>query len=265
MAHDPRFLATAIDIVLRAGAIQLRHFRQDIHVEKKGTIDLVTDVDLEVEDMCRRVLAGRFPAHAVLAEEHAAGDASTGDAEHCWVFDPVDGTTNYAHGIPVFCAALALEIQGRATVAAIYDPTRRELFTAERGQGAYLNGTRMAVSRTARLIDAVLATGFPYDVHQHGEAILARFGAFVTRARAVRRFGSAALDLAYVAAGRLDGFWEQRLRPWDIAAGSLLIEEAGGVVTGMDGSPFHARIGHVLATGPALHGAMLDVVRTVKG
>ena len=136
MAHDPRLLATAIDIVLRAGEIQLAHFHRGVRVEKKGAIDLVTEADLEVERMCRRVLAARFPSHAILAEELAHEPGQGAASDHCWVFDPIDGTTNFAHGLPIFCASLGLEIDGRVEIAAIYDPTRRELFTAERGRGA---------------------------------------------------------------------------------------------------------------------------------
>jgi myo-inositol-1(or 4)-monophosphatase len=261
MSHDPRYLATAIDIVLRAGEIQLKHFRQTYQVSKKGTIDLVTEVDLEVEHMCRRVLAERFPSHAILAEELGGAQDAAPPEGCCWVFDPIDGTTNYAHGLPIFCAALGLEIDGRVEVAAVYDPTRKELFTAERGQGAYLNGIRMRVSSAAHLVDAVLVTGFPYDVHQNSVDILGLFGAFVTQVQAVRRLGSAALDLCYIAAGRMDGFWEDRLRPWDISAASLLIEESGGQVSGIDGRPFASRMGHVLGTNGLLHPPMLDTIR----
>jgi myo-inositol-1(or 4)-monophosphatase len=260
MPHDPRYLATAIDIVLRAGDIQLKHFGQDYRVTKKGTIDLVTEVDLEVEHMCRRVLGERFPTHAILAEELGGSAAPSGAGEHCWIFDPIDGTTNYAHGLPIFCAALGLEIAGRVEVAAVYDPTRKELFTAERGSGAYLNGARMRVSSAVELVESVLVTGFPYDIHQHPDEILGLFGAFVTKARAVRRLGSAALDLCYVAAGRLDGFWEARLKPWDTAAASLLVEEAGGRVSGIDGAPFRPRAGSVVGSNGLLHDAMLQTI-----
>ena len=261
MSHDPRFLATAIDIVVRAGDIQLRRFHQDFRVDKKGAIDLVTEVDLEVERMCREVLGERFPSHAILAEElGGAADATAGTSEFCWVFDPIDGTTNYAHGLPIFCAALGLEINGRVEIGAVFDPSRQELFTAERGVGAFLNGTRMAVSAADALLDAVLVTGFPYDIHQDADSVLGLFGAFVKKARAVRRLGAAALDMCYVAAGRRDGFWEQRLRPWDVSAASLMVEEAGGRVSGLDGSPFASRRGQVLATNRRLHEAMMDVI-----
>ena len=256
-----RYLATAIDIVLRAGDLQMKSFGRDFRVDMKGAIDLVTEVDIEVEQMCRAVVAERFPSHAILAEELGGlPDATAGTSEYCWIFDPIDGTTNYAHGLPIFCAALALEIRGRVEIAAIYDPTRRELFTAERGGGAFLNGCRMAVSKAEHLLDAVLVTGFPYDIHQNPGNILGLFGAFISRARAVRRLGSAALDMCYVAAGRLDGFWEASLRPWDVAAGALLVEEAGGRVCGMDGSRFALRAGHVVAANRALLPPMLELI-----
>ena len=265
---DPRYLASAIDIVLAAGAIQMARFGRPVRVDKKGTIDLVTEVDLEVEAMCRRTVAERFPGHDVLAEEldAASGPANPPGAasRYCWIFDPIDGTTNYAHGLPIFCSALALEIDGVVSVAAVYDPTRRELFTAEVGGGAFLNGRRLRASQTAALVDATLVTGFPYDVHQNPADIVSLFGAFLTRAQAVRRLGSAALDLCYVAAGRLDGFWEERLRPWDVAAAALLVSEAGGRVTGLDGGTFTPRGGHILATNGPLHGQMLDVVSSFR-
>jgi myo-inositol-1(or 4)-monophosphatase len=264
MPHDPRYLATAIDIVLRAGEIQLAHLRSGLTIDMKGAIDLVTNADFDVERMCRDVLASRFPSHAILAEElGAAGDAAATDG-CCWIFDPIDGTTNYAHGLPIFCASLGLEIGGRMEVAAVYDPSRRELFTAERGGGSYLNGVRMRVSGAERLLDALLVTGFPYDIHEHPDEILGLFGAFVGQARAVRRLGSAALDMAYVAAGRFDGFWEDNLKPWDVAAASLLVEEAGGVVSGTEGLPFSVRAGHVLAAAPAIHPLMLATIRRFR-
>ena len=157
------------------------------------------------------------------------------------MFDPIDGTTNFAHGLPIFCASLALEIDGVAEVAAVYDPNRKELFTAERGGGAFLNGEPLRVSSAARLVDAMLVTGFPYDVHARVDEIVGLFGAFVGQARAVRRLGSAAIDLCYVAAGRMDGFWESDLKPWDIAGGALIVAEAGGRVTEHGGRAVHAR------------------------
>jgi myo-inositol-1(or 4)-monophosphatase len=224
-------------------------------------------VDLECERMARALLAERFPDHEILAEE--LGETSgQRRSPYRWVFDPLDGTTNYAHGLPIFCSSLALEIDGRSAVAAIYDPTRRELFTAERDMGARVNGDPLQVSGTTTLIDALLVTGFPYDVHRGAGDLVDLFGEFLARARAVRRLGSAALDLCYVAAGRLDGFWEQHLKPWDVAAGALILEEAGGRITGIDGTPFDAAAGHLVASNGALHDHMVAVIgafRSRKG
>ena len=256
---DPVFLATATEIVLRAGHIQLRGQAEGFRVDKKGTIDLVTEIDLECERMCRALLAERFPDHEILAEEFG-GSQAPAQSRFRWIFDPLDGTTNYTHGLPIYCASLGLEIDGERAVGAIYDPSRRELFTAERGQGAYLNGQRLAVSDRAALLDALLVTGFPYDIQQQGTGLVELFGLFLSRARAVRRLGSAALDLCYVAAGRFDGFWEQHLKPWDVAAGALVCEEAGGRVTGMGGEPFNPMTPHLVATNGAIHDQLLAVI-----
>jgi myo-inositol-1(or 4)-monophosphatase len=257
----PVFLATAIEAVMRAGAIQMARFGGDVNVSKKGAIDLVTDIDVEVERGFRAMIAERFPDHAVLGEEFA-GDTQRDEVPgHCWVFDPLDGTTNYAHGLPIFCASLALEIDGRPEVAAVFDPNRDELFTAERGQGAWLNGVPMRVSAAETLIDSLLVTGFPYSVQQDPSALVALFGEFLKSARAVRRLGSAALDLCYVGAGRFDGFWEQKLHPWDVAAGALIVQEAGGHVTDAAGAPFRSRAGSVIASNGRIHEAMVTTMR----
>jgi myo-inositol-1(or 4)-monophosphatase len=255
---DPLWLSTAVEAVTRAGDLQMAQFGGDFQIDKKGTIDLVTEVDVAVERMFRAMIVERFPDHQVLAEE--MGGAATAPPGPCWVFDPIDGTTNFAHGLPIFCSSLALEIDGVAEVAAVYDPTRKELFTAERGGGASLNGKPLRVSHAATLVDAMLVTGFPYDIHSRVDEIVGLFAAFVAKARAVRRLGSAAIDLCYVAAGRLDGFWESDLKPWDIAGGALIVSEAGGRITNMAGEPFTSRGGHVLAANEQLHPAMLDVI-----
>lgn len=256
---DPLFLATAVEAVLRAGQIQLAQLGTDLQVSKKGTIDLVTEVDFACERMFRELIAQRFTGHQVVAEELGGNEPVR--ASHCWIFDPLDGTTNYAHGLPIFCSSLALEIEGQLTVAAVYDPSRRELFTATRGGGAFLNGAPLRVTDIGELVDSLLVTGFSYGVHEQRHGLVDLFGAFLGRAQAVRRLGSAALDLCYVAAGRFEGFWEQHLKPWDLAAGALLVREAGGRVTGIDGGPFDVRAGHVVATNGRVHDAMLDVVR----
>ena len=262
MASDPLFLTTAIEAVVKAGDLQLASLGRDIRIDKKGAIDLVTDVDVAVEQMFRALIAERFPDHQILAEE--MGGSAAVPAGPCWVFDPIDGTTNFAHGVPIFCASLALEIDGVAEVGVVFDPNRQELFTAERGGGAFLNGRPLRVSAARTLVDALLVTGFPYDVHQRLDEIIGLFRAFIGRARAVRRLGSAAIDLCYVAAGRMDGFWESDLKPWDVAGGALIVTEAGGVVTNMDGTAFSSRRRHVLATNARLHQPMLDIIRTFR-
>ena len=261
MPHDPLFMATAVEAVLRAGEIQMARFGTRIEISKKGAIDLVTEVDLEVEMMFRQMIAARFPTHDVLAEELQT-DAETGQtpARYRWVFDPIDGTINYAHGLPIFCASLALEVDGQPEVGAVYDPNRKELFTAEQGGGAWLNGAPLRVSMASTLLDSVLCTGFPYDVHETLDEVVGLFAEFVGRARAVRRLGSAAVDLCYVAAGRLDGFWEQRLQAWDVSAGSLIVEEAGGRVTGLDATSFSSHSGQVLATNGRIHDEMVAAI-----
>ena len=259
---DSRYLATAVDAVLRAGELQMAQFGRQFHVEKKGEIDLVTDVDVAVERMFRDLIESRFPEHQVLAEE--LGGAAAVPSGPCWVFDPIDGTTNFTHGLPIFCASVALEIAGTGQVAAVYDPTRKELFTAERGRGAFLNGERLRVSGAERLLDAMLVTGFPYDVHTRVDEIVGLFGDFIGRARAVRRLGSAALDLCYVGAGRMDGFWESDLKAWDVAGGALIVSEAGGRVTGLDGAPFASRAGSVCASNSLIHDEMLEVVTAFR-
>ena len=247
-------------MVRRAGAMMMERVDDDFRVDKKGTIDLVTEVDLAVERMFRAAVADRFPADEVLAEEMGGRDSVPEGA--CWVFDPIDGTTNFAHGIPIFCASLALEVGGVAQVGAVYDPTRDELFTAVRGGGAFLNGRPLRVSTSAAIGDAVLATGFPYNVHDRVEEVVSLFGAFVGRARAVRRLGAAAIDLCYVAAGRMDAFWESDLKPWDIAAGCLILTEAGGQVSGLAGQPYTSRGRGLMATNGLLHEPMVAIVRS---
>jgi myo-inositol-1(or 4)-monophosphatase len=259
-AQPPIFLATAIEAVMRAGDVQLAHFGREIRIDKKGVIDLVTEIDIEIERGFRAMIAERFPDHDVLGEEFGESDERDRIPQYCWIFDPIDGTTNYAHRLPIFCASLALEVDGEPVVAAIYDPTRRELFTAERGQGAWLNGAPLRVSSADALIDSLLVTGFHYDVQKDPGEVIALFGTFISRARAVRRLGSAALDLCYVAAGRFDGFWEKKLQPWDVAAGALIVAEAGGEVTAMSGTPYASREGSILASNGRIHGQMLETI-----
>ena len=259
-AIAPLFLATAVEAVTRAGQIQLEHLGTDLRVDKKGAIDLVTEIDIRIEREFRRMIAERFPDHVVLGEEFAVSGDRDAAARFCWVFDPVDGTTNYAHGLPIFCSSLALEIDGEIAVGAVYDPTRRELFTAERGQGAWLNGRPLRVSAEDTLLDSLLVTGFHYGIQRDPEDLVSLFREFLTKARAVRRLGSAALDLCYVAAGRFDGYWESKIQPWDVAAGALIVTEAGGRVTSVRGEHFRSRSGSVLASNGRIHDLMLEVI-----
>ena len=254
---DPRLLSTAIEAVVRAGDLQMAKFGTGVRVEKKGAIDLVTEVDLEVENMFRAMIAERFPDHDVLAEELGGG---TSGARHRWVFDPLDGTTNFAHGVPIFCASLALEVDGEAIVAAVYDPNREELFTAEAGVGSWMNGQRLKVSANDSVLESMLVTGFPYNIQQNTDEFVKVFAQVLKHARAVRRLGSAAIDLCWVAAGRMDGFWEASLKAWDMRAGALILEEAGGKVTGMAGEQWDPYEGHILATNGLIHDELLRVL-----
>ena len=250
-------LAAAIEAARAAGDIQRRSFGTRFHIRHKGEVDLVTDVDLACEDAIRGTLASLSPGTAILTEE--AGMLGTGSER--WVVDPLDGTTNFAHGFPLFCVSVAWEAQGRVRLGVIYDPLREELFTGEEGRGSRLNGEPLRVSTTAALLESLLATGFPYDRRCNPRNNLEAFSRLTLATQGVRRSGSAALDLAYVAAGRLDGFWEPGLKPWDLAAGTLLVQEGGGRVTGLGGEPFSTADSDVLATNGALHGALVDALR----
>jgi myo-inositol-1(or 4)-monophosphatase len=251
----------AIQTAKEAGKILADKFGRALQVSNKGDIDLVTEADIAAERLIVERIRSYHPRHAILTEE--SGDVvSLGDAgsDYKWVIDPLDGTTNYAHGYPVFCVSIALEHEGRVVLGVVYDPTRDELFAAERGQGATLNGRSLRVSETDELNGALLCTGFPYDVRDRGD-FARHFRNFIMRAQSVRRDGAAALDLAYVAAGRFDAFYEEGLRPWDVAAGVLLVEEAGGRVTHYDGSPFRIYTPPIVASNGLVHEAMLEVLR----
>jgi len=253
---DPLLTATAIEGALLAGRIHRRYFRHPVSIAKKGITDLVTTADLEAERAFRDLIAARFPNHDVLGEEGASADDPP-RASHRWIVDPLDGTTNFAHGLALFSVSVALEVDGAVQVGVVFDPIGRELFVAERGGGARLNGLPIGVTGCDTLVDAVLATGFPYTVRDERRRQVDVFATFLEEARAIRRLGSAALDLCYVACGRFDGYWEEKLNAWDIAAGALIVAEAGGRVTGISGQPFDPHAGHVVASGPLLHAAMV--------
>lgn len=241
-----------------------RFLRENLHsgfaVSRKGEIDLVTEIDVAAEKMIVSRLKAAFPRHAILAEEMHSSAAS-GDCK--WIIDPLDGTTNFAHGYPVFCVSIGLEIEGVMEWGIVYNPNLEETFTARRGGGALLNGAPIRVSDTESLGASLLATGFPYDIRTSPQNNLDYFRAFALRAQGIRRAGSAALDLCYVAAGRFDGFWEFKLNPWDCAPGYLMVREAGGMVTDHSGRPGSVYDRECLATNGRIHEPMMDVVREI--
>ena len=252
-------LTAAVEAARAAGRIQRERYGTGFAVRRKGAVDLVTEVDLACEEAIREVLGRLAPGTAVLGEEGGA----TGMGSDRWLVDPLDGTTNYAHGFPAFCVSVAWQEGGAVRLGAVYDPLRDELFTAERNKGARLAGQRLRTSETGKLEAALLATGFPYDRAQNPRNY-AEFRRLTQCTQGVRRTGSAALDLAYVAAARLDGFWEPGLKPWDLAAGCLLVEEAGGVVTGYGGEPFTPDDADVVASNGRLHEALLAQLRAAR-
>lgn len=252
----------AIQTARDAGAILADRLGRALQVSNKGDIDLVTEADLAAEKLIIERIKSHYPRHAILAEESGATagfEMAPGTSDWKWIIDPLDGTTNYAHGYPCFCVSIALERAGAIEIAAIYDPTRDEMFAAERGQGATLNERRLRVSTVDDLNSAMLCTGFPYNVRERPN-FARHFANFTMEAQAVRRDGSAAIDLAYIACGRFDGFWEDGLNPWDVAAGVLLIEEAGGRVTDFSGGALDIYTPKVLASNGLIHNAMMRVL-----
>lgn len=250
------FLHTAIKAARRAGSIIVRGLNQDeLRIDVKGQSDYVTEIDRQAEDAILQILTTAYPDHAIVAEESGV---SGGNGEYEWVIDPLDGTTNFMHGFPQFSVSIALKRRGVLEQAVIYDPMRDELFTASRGAGARLNDRRLRVTPCRQLQDALLGTGFPYRDMSHLDTYLEVFRAFIPATSGIRRPGSAALDLAYVAAGRLDGFWEFGLKPWDIAAGALLVQEAGGLVGDVRGGMNHLQSGNIVAANPKIFKLMLQ-------
>lgn len=252
-------LNIAIRAARSAGRILLRYYERadQLAVQTKGRNDFVSEVDRSAEAAIIQELRARFPDHAILAEE----SGSQGDSEFEWIIDPLDGTTNYLHGFPQFSVSIALRHRGRLEQAVVYDPLREELFTASYGRGAQLNDRRLRVSSRSGLEGALIGTGFPFRDYRHIDAYLGMFRAMLEDTAGLRRPGSAALDFAYVAAGRLDGFWELGLAPWDFAAGALLVTEAGGTVTDLAGGLRQFDTGNVVAGNLKLHKAMLARLR----
>jgi myo-inositol-1(or 4)-monophosphatase len=248
----------AVEIALEAGGFLKEKFHETHDIAYKGEIDLVTEADRGAEALLIARIEKLFPGHGIMAEE-TRGSALT--KEHTWIIDPLDGTTNYAHQYPVFCVSIALQRDGEVILGVICSPMMDELFIVERGEGAFLNGRRLSVSATADLTRSLLATGFPYDIRVNPDNNINYFNTMAVKAQAIRRAGAAALDLAYVAAGRFDGFWELQLRPWDTAAGCLMVTEAGGKVTDLFGGPFDLYSPHVLASNGRIHETMAEILR----
>jgi myo-inositol-1(or 4)-monophosphatase len=251
------YLETAVEAVKIGGDVLKHFYQQSKGIEHKGEIDIVTDADKRSEKLIVDLLTGRFPNHSILAEE---GTNKIHESEFKWIIDPLDGTTNFAHDYPMFCVSVALEKRGEIVVGAVYHPIFEELFVAEKSNGAYFNGRRIQVSKVANLKNALLSTGFPYDVLEDPHEALQHFESFLHRAQAVRRDGSAALNLCYLAMGRFDGFWELRLKPWDTAAGALIVTEAGGQVTDFGNDAYSVYEDQILASNGLIHAEMRAIL-----
>lgn len=247
----------AVGTATAAGKILLDKSRTRHKISLKGRVDLVTDADLASEKYILNAIVKRFPDHSILAEE---GSSVDNGSDFKWVIDPLDGTTNFAHNFPFYCVSIGCEYRGEVIIGAIFDPERDEMFEAIKSGGARLNGKIIKVTNQSRLERSLLATGFPYDIGTSSEDNLKYFRRFIKRARAIRRAGSAALDLAYLACGRFDGFWELKLHPWDTAAGVLIVREAGGRVTAFDGSRYSIYDKYLLASNGRIHSQMKDIL-----
>lgn len=253
-------LNVAVEAAQSAGAYLKQHLGKVRSIERKGGEEknLVTEIDKASEELIISCIKKHFPAHDILAEESGTKNAAKSD--YRWVIDPLDGTTNYTHGFPVFSVTIGLERKGVLECGVIFDPNTNELFTAERGKGAYLNGKRITVSKTESLQNSLLVTGFPYNIAENPHRAIERFVSFLMKSQAVRRMGSAALDLAYVACGRFDGFWEVALQPWDMAAGVLIVQEAGGKVTDFQGKPMDIYNKALLSSNGKIHEEMQKIL-----
>ena len=257
---DERFLKLATAAAKEAGRIQVIRYGQRHEIKYKGEIDPVTEVDKLCEQAIVEMISRTFPDHDILSEETSfEGKGSPWK----WIIDPIDGTTNYIHEYPCFCVSIGLELEGKVVLGAVYDPTRDELFSAARGAGAFLNRRRIHVSGQTKLSSALLATGFPYDIAESKINNLDNFARMYKKAQAIRRGGSAALDICYLACGRFDGFWELKLHPWDAAAGLVIVEEAGGRVTTIDGQKYSIYEKSLLASNRKIHRQMQKVLLNI--
>lgn len=250
---DRQFKKVAIEAALSSGRFIKRSVGKVREITYKGRINIVTDVDKKSEKMIIKKILRHFPGHSILSEESSPRNT---DSSYRWIIDPIDGTTNFAHGFPFFCVSIALEEKGKVVLGVVYDPMRDELFYAEKGRGARLNDKKITVSATKNLSESFLATGFAYGIKEAADDNVSNFTRFLKSAMAIRRAGSAALDLCYVACGRFDGFWEMGLQPWDSAAGSLIVKEAKGLVTKFDTSAHTCYDNEILATNGHIHKQM---------
>ena len=252
-------LTTAIEAAKEAGRFLKYSVGRVRSIEMKQGEErnLVSEIDKGSEARIIEIIKRRYPHHAILAEESGASNASS---DYKWVIDPLDGTTNFLHGVPIFCVTIGIEFKGEIVAGVVYDPNLDELFTAEKGSGAFLNGKRLKVTSTSKLIESLLVTGFPYNIAQNPDNAIGHFVNLLVEGRGIRRLGSAAIDLSYVAAGRFDGFWEVNLNPWDMAAGVLFVREAGGKVTNFVGGESTIYEKQILATNGMIHQAMIDVL-----
>jgi len=257
MSDMVKYLEVARQAALKAGQYLLKGLTEKKTIDFKGQVDLVTAYDRKSELMIFEEFNRAFPEHGFMAEEDIS---KSGRSDYCWIVDPLDGTTNFAHGLPIFCVSIALARGQDIVIGVVFDPTRQEMFTACKGEGARLNDRRIMVSETEELDKSLLATGFPYDVRTSPRNNLDHFSNFAVRAQAVRRCGSAALDLCYVACGRFDGFWEMKLKPWDLAAGALMVKEAGGRITNFSGAEFELSSPDIVASNGRIHKAMLEII-----
>ena len=246
------------NLARQAGRVLADKLTKQNRIYYKGSIDLVTEADKMSEELILAQISRWYPEHGILSEESAAKNEQ---AHMRWIIDPLDGTTNYAHGFPFFCVSIALEKEGTVALGVIYDPTRDDLFTATRAGGAYLNGEKLQVSSESDLSRSLLATGFPYDIRVSADNNLDFFNAMAVRVQAIRRAGAAALDLAYLAAGRFDGFWELKLKPWDTAAGCLMVTEAGGVISDLAGGKWNLYSPGLVASNGLIHDQMMKVLQ----
>ncbi len=261
MKENKAYLQVAMAAAKEAGRIQMLHLGHSHSVEYKGEIDLVTVVDRLCEKAIVQMISDRFPDHDFLAEESPFEEKGS---PWRWIIDPLDGTTNYFHGFPFFCVSIGLEVEGEVRLGVVYSPVLHETFHSEKGRGAYLNGSQISVSCNNELNKSFLCTGFPYDVRDHPDSYLRYFRQFLIKSLAIRRLGSAAMDLCYMAAGRFDGFWELKLHAWDVAAASLIVTEAGGTMTDFQGRPFDIYSEEALASNGLIHEEMLEIVKEIN-